>query len=206
LPNLAKDGFRIVKWATSALCKLLVSLHAAQGYGAPASISVKLEPTAQVFRSANEVAVRVTVENTGANCFPVYVDSTFHPVPWSQRPFLLLTFEMRNEHGTVVSTSNMPPSTQRGFRLDDLLLLECGAVYGRYVPLVPPSNWSYELGPGRYTIRARLESPMRTFMRKRTDLLHRLETQSPLSKGVIDETLRDWIATSETTEFEVAGR
>jgi hypothetical protein len=93
-------------------------------------------------------------------------------------------------------------SDVRGLRPEDLLVLNCGSLYGRYISL-SKGDWQYALDPGRYSARAHVVSRVGSFVRSRPDLLETLQRLARLSRETVGYMLQDWSADSEDVRFEV---
>jgi hypothetical protein len=166
------------------------------------AIRLRLESTRPVFPSPDDVELRITVENVGATCYPVYTDTSFLPSPVSQRPSTVLTLELRNDKGQRLEPQPSMGGDVRGVRPEDLLILNCGSLYGRYIPL-SKGDWQYTLGPGRYSARARAVSRVGTFVRSKPQLFETLQRLVRLSRETVGYMLQDWSADSEDVRFEV---
>lgn len=167
---------------------------------APA-VQVRLAAGSPVFAGASEVRLQLAIENVGSGCYPILIDPTFQPIE-SNRPSLLLHLSVYDVTQRVVPRQNAVGSDLRGFRASDLLVLNCGAFYGRYLDLAKP-DWSYNLGRGTYRVRARVTSRVGSFVKRSPDLLGAIESAVGLSSKSVAHMLVDWMKESNDVVFEV---
>jgi hypothetical protein len=177
------------------------------GAGPPANtprptVHAILEATAAVFASPGDIDLRVTVENSGASCFPIYIDPSIQPGSTADRPGTVLRLDISDENGTRVGPSNRIDADVRGLRTSDLLVLNCGSYYGRHV-WPAKADWGYKLGPGRYRARVQLQSRVGTFVRGRPALLKELVESIRLGPKTVGHMLQDWSSESDEVRFEV---
>jgi len=173
------------------------------GIGEPRvpAVRVRLAATSAVFASPREVRLQVTIENAGRDCYPILIDPSFQPVALN-RPSLLLQLFLYDERQELVPMAKGFGSDLRGLRPSDLLLLNCGAFYGRYLDLSKP-DWTYSLVKGAYRVRARVTCNLGTFMKSRRDLVRAVEGMVGLSPESVGYMLADWHAESDDVTFEV---
>jgi len=190
---------------TCAAIGALVLLTTPQVLGAPPqSPRVILQPSAMVFDSGSDVEIRLTVENTGHTCLPIFIDPSFFPVASPHRPHMVVTFAVFDEEGRRIQATEKVKSTPRGLRAADLLVLDCNAFYGRYLHL-SGGEWDYPIRRGRYRVRAKVESSLGTFTRSRADLRTNLQQATGLPVATLRELLRDFAVESDEVRFEVKG-
>jgi hypothetical protein len=171
--------------------------------GGPSGIEVTLAAVHQVFRSPDEVRLRLVLDNSFPDCVGLFLDPVFSPIESDRRPLSLVRLKVTDEAGRDVLPTSKVEGQLRRMRLHELVLLECGTSYGRELPLahIP---WSYHLAPGRYHVRAEVKISVGTYIRAR-GLVSQLQQLWGFSKEMINGMLRDAVAQSNEVPFEISG-
>ena len=160
-----------------------------------------LAPTQPVFQSPDDVTLRLTLENSQEDCLGFFLDPLFSSIPTERRPVTLVRLTVTDEEKRdIVPTAQVDASVRR-LGLHELVLLECGASYGRELPLarIP---WSYSLKPGRYSARAHVEVSVGRFLEPR-GLLPSLQRLWGFTEEMSVGMTRDVSADSNEIEFEI---
>ena len=113
-----------------------------------------------------------------------------------------MSFTITDARGREIAPTDKVRSTPGGLRPFDVLILDCGAIYGRYLPLVG-GEWDYPLKKGRYRLRARIESTLGSFGRSRPDFVDRFQRDTKLPPDIVKQLFRDFTTESEAVLFEV---
>lgn len=140
-------------------------------------------------------------------CTPILIDpettaEASPPSVWPPRPHTIVTLTIKGQDGKEARPRPGYGSKATSLREHELVLLRCGESYGWEVWLsrIP---WAYDLGPGRYTLRARVRIPVAAFLKNRDGLQHRIESlwDGHASRPFI----RDAEVESNEIEFSVPG-
>lgn len=147
-----KEVFSMLKSLASYLFIMLCALTVGAAEQRPQSLALRLDVDRSQ-TSLDRIRVRVLLENDGSGCVAQVVDTYWSPFDLPSRGEALLTLDVQDANGRTVAPTAMYPPTVMAVTVDDLLVLDCGEVFGRYITF-DRSFWQYELRPGRYTVRA----------------------------------------------------
>jgi len=160
-----------------------------------------LAPTRQVFQSPDDVTLRLILENSQVDCLAFFLDPLFSSIPTERRPVTLVRLTMSDDKGKELAPTAHVDASIRRLGLHELILLECGASYGRELPLAR-MPWSYSFKPGRYHARAHVEVSVGRFLEPR-GLLASLQRLWGFTEEMNVGMTRDVSADSNEIEFEV---
>lgn len=164
--------------------------------GARPDLHLRAEP---VVHAADDIRLRVTAENTGKRCAPVYVDPAISPFRYPSRPVMQVSVTLRDSAGRALTPRAKPiaPAVM-GTRPEQLLLLECGMIIGGYVHL-SRFGWP-KLPSGTYSGELTLEADTYSFATRTPGYIERLAELSGLKR---DDVLSRLPRTSATTKFRL---
>jgi hypothetical protein len=147
--------------------------------------------------------LRVVLDNGVPGCRPVVVSQQWAGFTDGYRPETLVDFEILDEKGDRLSRSGRLNYSRPPYVSGDVILLGCGAVYGWHMA-VGKLDWQYNLGPGKYRLRARVENRVRAYLDR-----HPAEVRS-LARGMrldlVPQAIRDFSVVSEELAIEVSAK
>lgn len=139
-------------------------------------VRMTVEPTQASFEPGEDVAVRVTIENSTAPCRRVVLDKEFVSKQSGRRPFLLLSLELSRSDGARAERKEKPVAQYGPLRPIDLVELQCGESFGRTIVLTGSraTEWEFGLPSGRYIAHARVRHDMASFAAQQSVLLEQV--------------------------------
>lgn len=137
------------------------------------SLQLSIRPTKNVYRSSESIDIEVVLRNIGSDplmLFPVLSSESEEARGFSRAyPSNVLRFAIVDSHGKKQSMISLPEEYQPRLSepgVCELLLLVPNSFIGRTVSLTS-GKFAYRFGsPGRYTVKATLQSRDREWLRK----------------------------------------
>lgn len=183
----------MTRFTTIALF-LIAALPASTQPVAGTSLKLQVETLVQ---SPTDVRFRVGLENAGSPCKTLYVDPVMSAFALNDRPRTQLLLQLRQKKGPVKPSNKTFAPVSLGARPQDLMPLECGMFFGRYVHL---SQFGFErLPPGRYEGKITLVSQVASFVASKAGYMEGLMSVSGESRSVVSRRLVD---TEVSTSFQ----
>lgn len=185
----------LLAWATASSAQMS-SREAAN------SLSVRVEAAGPAFERGDQVLLRVSIENTQPGCRPRFFDRVIVGDPSPRRPLSILTLEIRDARGHLMTRAKHPEANWAMMDARSLIRLDCWESFGRVV-MPESAEWGYQLAPGRYRAKATLILKSRPFFSDHPKLLKEAAEWTGLPQERLLEALTDQTVSSDETAFEV---
>jgi hypothetical protein len=184
-------------------CRLLfvVSLYTSRGEALGNAPEVAVQPAETEFASGRDVRLWISLRNVGEGCLPIFIDPRFMSETSERRPHTVVSLAVRDHRGArVIPRRAFDPQTTY-LRIHELMLLRCSSSFGQELDLAR-LPWSYNLGPGTYSVRVSVKVPVRSFL-ERAARKQELEQLWAPTSDPIEAFIRDSEGESGWVEFRV---
>jgi hypothetical protein len=173
-------------WLALLLCGLAAVEESALG---SARTAVPMTADAIVL-SSRDVRFKIVIDNGRVPCSPFYVDRTLSAFLLANRPRAQLLLVLRDHKGNQLTPPRKPNAgVALGARPEELLLIDCGMVFGRYIHITQ-FGWA-NLPRGTYVAELTLIADTRAFVDSRPGYVEALvrisgSTRSSVLKRLIN--------------------